>query len=185
MIWLTSDLHFCHNREFLYGPRGFSCVEDMNEAIVKNWNEVVKPNDDVYCLGDIMLNNNELGLELLKKLNGKIHVVMGNHDTNARLIAYTGCHNVVEVVPATYIRYKGYYFFCTHFPCLTASLNEDADLRKCICNFFGHTHQKTNFYEDRPYMYHVGVDSHACTPVSIDRAIADMEEKVQECLAQL
>ena len=34
-IWLTSDLHFCHNRDFIYEPRGFASVHEMNEAIIK------------------------------------------------------------------------------------------------------------------------------------------------------
>ena len=32
-IWFTSDLHFCHDRDFIYGPRGFKSVQEMNEAI--------------------------------------------------------------------------------------------------------------------------------------------------------
>ena len=36
MIWLTSDLHFCHDRYFIYEPRGFENIEDMNETIVNN-----------------------------------------------------------------------------------------------------------------------------------------------------
>lgn len=184
MIWLTSDLHFCHDRGFIYEPRGFSNVYDMNETIVKNWNSVVAPEDDVYLLGDVMLNDNDLGLKLLKSLKGKIHIVMGNHDTNPRIELFKTCWNVVEVVPACYIHYKHYHFFCTHYPCLTGNLEKES-LQKCTCNFFGHTHQQTNFYNDMPYMYHVGVDSHNCTPVSIDQAIADMEDKVQECIKML
>ena len=42
-------------------------------------------------------------------------------------------------------------------------------------------YQKTNFYEDRPYMYHVGLDSHDCYPVSMDQVIEDMNNKVTEC----
>lgn len=56
-IWFTSDTHFCHDRGFLYEPRGFTNVEDMNEAIVQRWNSVVAPEDTVYHLGDAMLND--------------------------------------------------------------------------------------------------------------------------------
>ena len=58
-------------------------------------------------------------------------------------------------------------------------------LKKCTCNLFGHTHQHTNFYQDIPFMYHVGVDSHNCCPVLLDKAINDMNKKVEECLAKL
>ena len=61
-IFVTSDLHFCHDRDFLYEPRGFKSVHEMNEAIVKNWNSIIQPEDDVYVLGDLMLNDNDRGL---------------------------------------------------------------------------------------------------------------------------
>ena len=68
-IFVTSDLHFCHDRAFVYEPRGFSNVEEMNQAIVERWNAVVQPEDIVYVLGDIMLNNNEEGIRLFNSLN--------------------------------------------------------------------------------------------------------------------
>lgn len=49
-IYLTSDLHFCHDKDFIYEPRGFKCVEDMNETIVKNWNGLITEDDDVYIV---------------------------------------------------------------------------------------------------------------------------------------
>lgn len=183
-IWLTSDTHFGHNRAFLYEPRGFTNVQDMNETIVKNWNEVVGPNDTVYLLGDVMLNNNEIGLTLLKQLNGNIHIILGNHDTDVRAALYRECENVRSVELAAKIKYKGYHFFMTHFPCLTANLEKES-LKQCTCNLYGHTHQKTNFFQDMPFMYHVGVDSHNCYPVLLDDIIEEMEAKVQECKEQL
>ena len=59
MIYFTSDWHFFHNKFFIYEPRGFSSVEEMNEAIIKNHNKVVKEEDTIYCLGDCMLNDNQ------------------------------------------------------------------------------------------------------------------------------
>ena len=52
-------------------------------------------------------------------------------------------------------------------------------------NLYGHTHQTTNFYEGRPYMYHVGVDSHYCTPVLIDDIIDEMYAEVRACIDYL
>ena len=51
-IWFTSDLHFCHDREFIYGPRGFKSVHEMNDAIIKNFNDTVAWDDDLFILGD-------------------------------------------------------------------------------------------------------------------------------------
>lgn len=50
-------------KPFIYEPRGFESVGQMNEAIISNWNEIVKPEDEVYVLGDIMLKDNEKGIE--------------------------------------------------------------------------------------------------------------------------
>lgn len=183
-IWLTSDLHFCHDRGFLYEPRGFKTVQEMNKAIVKNWNSVVEHGDDVYCLGDMMLNDNETGLKLIKQLKGNIHIVLGNHDTLTREELYRDCYNVVEVALAVRLKYKGYHFFMTHYPCYTGNLEKES-LKQCTLNLFGHTHQKTKFWEDIPFMYHVGLDSHDCTPVLIDQVIEDMKEKAKECKVML
>lgn len=70
MIYITSDFHFSHNRDFIYESRGFTCVEDMNKTIVKNWNSIINKDDDVYILGDLMLNDDEEGLRLINSLNG-------------------------------------------------------------------------------------------------------------------
>ena len=71
-IFVTSDTHFGHDRKFLYSPRGFKSIQEHDEAIIQNWNSVVEPDDTVYHLGDVMLGDNEHGMECLKRLNGNI-----------------------------------------------------------------------------------------------------------------
>ena len=61
-IWLTSDTHFGHDRDFLYKPRGFKNIWDHDKTIIENWNNIIQPNDEVYHLGDVMLGNNEYGM---------------------------------------------------------------------------------------------------------------------------
>ena len=60
-IWFTSDLHFGHDREFVWKARGFENIEDMNKAIVERFNSKVQPEDTVYILGDSMLGDNTVG----------------------------------------------------------------------------------------------------------------------------
>lgn len=179
-IWITSDTHFNHNREFIYKARGFDSVQDMNEAIVTRWNEVVAPDDEVYLLGDVMLGDSDAGIELVKQLNGVIHIILGNHDTDSRVKLYYSLPNVTEVALAAKIKYKKHHFFMTHYPCLTGNLEKE-ELSQMTLNLYGHTHQKSNFYNDMPYCYHVGVDSHNCYPVSLDQIIKEMYNKVEEC----
>ena len=69
MIFLTSDTHFGHDKMFLYEPRGFTNIQEHDAQIIKNWNKVVSYCDDVYHLGDVMLDNNEHGLKCLKQVN--------------------------------------------------------------------------------------------------------------------
>ena len=179
-IFVTSDWHFNHNREFIYKPRGFSSIEEMNEAIIARHNEVVDDDDDVYVLGDLMLGGDLRGLECIKRLKGRIHIVLGNHDTFAREAAYKELPNVVEVACAIRLKYGKYHFFLTHFPCMTGNLERES-LTQTTCNLFGHTHSREKFYNDIPFMYNVAVDAHDCYPVEIEDVIADMNEEVRKC----
>lgn len=189
-IWLTSDWHFNHDREFVWGARGFHNVQEMNEAIVARHNSKVRPGDTVYVLGDCALGGGDPQIlaenkELIESLNGNIHIIRGNHDTDRRVTMYESCKNVVSpILYADMLHYKGYHFYLSHFPTLTGNLEKES-LKQCTCNLFGHTHQTTNFYMDMPFLYHVGCDSHNCYPVLLDDIIEEMKEKVKECLDQI
>lgn len=186
-IFVVSDWHFFHNREFIYKARGFNNVEDMNNAIITNHNSLVNADDDVYVLGDLLLggaDSLEKGLQLISSMNGKLHLVRGNHCTDKRWAAYGHLPNVVEQQNAIYLNYHKYHFYMSHYPSLTGNLEKES-LHQCTINLYGHTHQQTNFYQDIPFMYHVGVDSHNCHPVTLDSAIEEMKSKVKECCDQL
>lgn len=180
MIYFSSDLHFNHNKEFLYKPRGFDSVDAMNITIVNNWNSIVTDEDDVYILGDLMLGDNELGISLLKMLNGKLHIILGNHDTEPRIELYKNLKNVVEICYATQLKYKKAYFFLCHYPVITANFDDQLAWTKHLINLFGHTHQQHIFYNDNPYMYNVGLDAHNNYPVSIEQIIIDIRQKKDE-----
>lgn len=179
MIYFISDLHFGHDREFIYKPRGFNNIWEHDEALIQRWNSIIQPEDEVYILGDLMLKDNEHGIKCLNRLMGKKYFITGNHDTDSRVELYM--ENGLEWKGyAHYIKYKGYHFYMSHYPTNTSNLEKES-LQRMTLNLYGHTHQKTNFYEDRPYMYHVGVDSHNGYPVSIEQIISDMMDKVEEC----
>ena len=83
--WLISDTHFGHEktctvftREDGSPLRPFSCAEEMDEFMVKAWNERVRPNDKVYHLGDVVINRKFL--HILGRLNGNKVLIRGNHD---------------------------------------------------------------------------------------------------------
>lgn len=184
-IFFTSDLHLCHDREFIYKPRGFNSIQEHDETIVKNWNEDASNEDTIYVLGDLMLNDNERALEYLQQLNGNIKIIAGNHDTSARIKLYESLDNVEFLGFADRFKYNKYNFYLSHYPTMTSNLEGSIHLREHIINLFGHTHQTTNFYNDMPFMYHVGLDSHNCHLVLIDDAIEDMKAEVKVCLDML
>ena len=84
MIHFVSDTHFGHRNIIKYCNRPFQSTEEMEEAIVANWNSVVSPKDTVYHLGDFLFAPKDLIVEeanrLLGRLNGEIHILWGNHD---------------------------------------------------------------------------------------------------------
>ena len=164
MIWLTSDLHFNHDKEFIWKDRGYSSVQEMNEEQVARFNSFVSHEDTVYILGDCMMGMDiSSGLAYLRRLNGTKYLVIGNHDTDSRIEEYKKSGIFADIQFAYRLRYKGHSYFLSHYPTITAN---GEDLR--TVNLFGHTHQTTTHFEDRKYMYHVGVDSNYGFPISLD-----------------
>ena len=80
MNWYIADTHFFHKNIIRYCDRPFNDVEEMNNAMIENWNKKVKKSDSVYILGDFAFCNGPTANELLDKLNGKKFLIKGNHD---------------------------------------------------------------------------------------------------------
>ncbi len=79
MIYFTSDCHFGHENAVSMCNRPFSNVEEMNSEMIRRWNAKVKGNDTVFIVGDMFYRCNDAET-ILKKLKGKKHLVVGNHD---------------------------------------------------------------------------------------------------------
>ena len=190
--FFTSDTHFCHDRGFLYQPRGFTSIQEHDETIIENWNKIIKPGDIVYHLGDTILNNNDKGINYFNQLNGHIFLIRGNHDTVNRLdkIKYE-CKNVISGARGWDFPYvdiqkiNGYTFYLSHYPTITSNVENMAPLKHHTINLHGHTHSKDSFYNDMPFCYNVALDAHNCHPVSFEEIIAEIEKKKDECLAML
>ena len=128
MIYLSSDTHFGHAKDFLWRPRGFSSVEEMNEGIIERWNLIVEPDDDVYLLGDIIMGDIS-NLNYVRRLNGNLHIIYGNHDTDTRITAYNTLYNVVEAGFGARLKHAGRLFYLSHYPTLTGNTDEDQTSR--------------------------------------------------------
>ncbi len=81
MRYYISDLHFFHeNLNHRMDCRGFADAAEMNEYMVEKWNGKVKKGDDVIILGDVSAGNAEQTNEILRRLQGNLYLIEGNHD---------------------------------------------------------------------------------------------------------
>ena len=79
MIYFTADTHFGHYNVIRFCDRPFASAEEMDEAMIQNWNDRVTGNDTVYILGDMFFRSTNAE-EILKRLKGKKRLIVGNHD---------------------------------------------------------------------------------------------------------
>lgn len=79
-LYFTADTHFGHKNIIGFCNRPYGDVHHMNESLIGRWNRKVRPTDTVYHLGDFSFMSKEETLKIVRRLNGNIHLVRGNHD---------------------------------------------------------------------------------------------------------
>lgn len=79
MIYFIADTHFGHENVIKFCNRPFSCADEMDEVLIENWNSRVRWNDSIFILGDMFFRATEIE-SILKRLKGKKHLIVGNHD---------------------------------------------------------------------------------------------------------
>jgi len=142
-VWFTSDTHFDCERTLELSKRPFSDVEEMNNAIVHNWNSVVGAEDTVVHLGDFG------NAEFAKILNGQIMLLKGNYDKEDK--SFSAWSILENNYPIT----KGIYL--VHEP-------ENAEYDD-VFYLFGHIHKLQMVKENG---LNVGTDCHNFTPIDMD-----------------
>ncbi|KZR57888.1 metallophosphoesterase [Pseudobacillus badius] len=78
--FVTADTHFNHSNIIVYENRPFADKDEMNETLIRLWNETVAPEDTVYHLGDVIFGGNKVLESILPRLNGYKILRKGNHD---------------------------------------------------------------------------------------------------------
>lgn len=78
--WLTADLHLGHGNIIEYTGRPYGGVIEMNNDLVRRYNEVVAPGDEVWIVGDLALGKLDFSLRWVGEMNGTKYLVPGNHD---------------------------------------------------------------------------------------------------------
>ena len=169
-IWFTSDTHFGHKNISRFTKRPWNSTEEMDEGLIKNWNEVVGENDIVFHLGDFAFASNGRWKELIEKLNGRIYLILGNHD----ITRWPG-DSIMDlfegVYPQLVIVIGQKHFILNHYPLLCYG---GACRNPPVYQLFGHVHSGpniTNLDSDRlkycfPFQYDVGIDNNNYRPVS-------------------
>ncbi|MCX4357540.1 MAG: metallophosphoesterase family protein [Oscillospiraceae bacterium] len=167
MIYYTADFHLGHANIIKYGNRPFSDVEEMDNALIANRRAVVKPNDDIYVLGDLMFKCNDPEA-YLKQLTGKIHLIKGNHDTFLKSELLERYFESIDDM--TTVADDGRRVFLCHYP-----LAEWPSYYRNVIHLFGHIHNNSNeasiIMEMLPNNYNVGVDCIGFTPLTLTQII--------------
>lgn len=174
-VFVTSDLHFFHNKEFVWQMRGYESVEEMNEIQIEKFNSIVRPEDTCYFCGDVALGPDpQAAADILKQLNGNKILILGNHDSPTKIKKYQEENVFSDYQYAFVAKIAKLPFYFSHYPTLTGNGSSLAAI-----NLFGHTHQIVNNFNDEPWMAHIGVDSRDGFPVNVEDIAKEMKEKIK------
>jgi len=182
--FFTSDTHFGHENIIKYCNRPFASAEEMDKALISNWNKVVKPEDTVFHLGDFAVGGSSVWNNVLYALNGKIYLIKGNHDLKNLRRGYLG--RFEEVTSQLHIVIDGKSIYLNHFPFLAfgGAWREDPTWQ-----LFGHIHSGNGNLTGKdferakylfPSQYDVGVDNNNYTPISFRKVQSIIEKQIEE-----
>ena len=137
--FFTSDSHFGHDNIIRYCKRPckehpFQDDAQMDRALIDAWNSVVSPGDVVYHLGDFSLRPAAVISDLLKKLHGIKHLIVGNHD---RVDEISGCRlqGWASMREMAKISVDGQSVFLCHYP-----MREWPGMWQGTVHLYGHVH---------------------------------------------
>ncbi len=168
--WFTSDNHFGHANVIKYSNRPFDDVSEMNEAMIANWNAVVRPGDNVYHLGDFAFCREDDAVKIAKRLNGQKFLVYGNHDKRLRKVKEFSAQWIWTKDLAG-ITVNDQRIVLCHFAMLTWNQSH-----RSAWQLHGHSHGSL---KDDPNALRidVGVDCFDYQPVSFDQIAKLMSKK--------
>lgn len=159
-IWFISDTHFNHEKFLSFKDddgkqiRPFSSVEEMDEAMIDNWNRVVKDGDKVYHLGDFTMNPKKVKL-FADRLKGSKRLIIGNHDLMQRNSQYYDAFKKIML----WRLFKSEGFIATHIPL------KKSQMRHAVVNAQGHIHDRKM---KSPIYFNCCVEHHDYTPIPMD-----------------
>lgn len=154
-IYLIADPHFGDDRIRKYENRPFSSAQEMDDALIANWNAVVDDTDTVYVLGDFGADGCEA--EVLAQLKGRKLLVKGNHDTKSnrqyRSFGFDEVYDYPIIVDGFWILSHDALYVNTNMP---------------YANLFGHVHNSPVVKDYSKQHYCVSVERIDYTPIAFD-----------------
>lgn len=157
-IWVISDTHFCHRRilEYEAENRPFKDRDEMNEALIQRWNEKVGKEDLVLHLGDFSFGNKHRIKDIVARLNGRIWLLLGNHDREQH---YNWQELGFErVIKCPYLLDNKFVF--SHEPLET--------IPDGLVNIYGHVHGSKYFNTKDDNRLCACVERWNCAPIEYD-----------------
>lgn len=132
MRWFIADTHFNHGNVIRYDNRPFRSINHMESELITNWNNVVKPDDIVYHIGDFAFGTLEMQRNLISRLNGYKILIRGNHDGSQSRNEKLGWKFVCD---GLVVNLSGTRVFLAHDP---------TELSENLPGVHGHTHKPSN-----------------------------------------
>lgn len=169
-VFFTADTHFGH--QYMLEFRPFRHVDEMDEALIARWNERIKGKDLVYHLGDFSFRNNRETANILRRLNGRIFLIKGNHDrlSAANRGSFEDVRDYYEVKAIGNTKLKPGIVLC-HYPFVTW---KKAHYGASHCHGHSHSNLRTTRNIRR---LDVGVDTHDLYPYSYEEVREIMEKR--------
>lgn len=162
MLWFTSDTHFFHANIIKHCSRPFEDRKTMNAVLVQKWNSRVRPEDDVWFLGDFSFGSRSASKAIFDRLNGNKHLVWGNHDPRQVRTRSFGWKSVQS---EAFLRVGGAVtLHLYHYPIEDWRGKFEVD----ALHLHGHSHGTARKV---PLRLDVGVDCHDFEPISMDRVL--------------
>ncbi|MBQ8827043.1 MAG: metallophosphoesterase [Oscillospiraceae bacterium] len=161
--FFIADTHFSEDNIRRYENRPFASPEEMDEALILNWNNAVSGNDEVFMLGDFGADGRENCI--LNRLNGRKLLLKGNHDVRTNDFYRNAGFDEVYDLP---VLYKGFWLL-SHEPLYINS-------NMPYANIFGHVHANPMFKDFSSQHFCVSAERINYTPVSFEEIVRKVKE---------
>ena len=134
-VFFTADPHYAHYNILRYTSRPWNNVDEMNEGLIKNWNDTVPKGDSItYIVGDFAWKDHN---KFLSRLNGKKVLIIGSHDHMSQEVY----KNFTEVCINKMLKIDGKFYFLNH----TCQRVWERSIHG-VPHIFGHSHARLETY---------------------------------------